>query len=109
MSEITIRPPPQPTVTNFQPINSGALRGFCDVALPSGMVLLRCGIFSKDGRCWALPPSKQVIGRDGAVQRNPDGKAKYEPTVSFTDRATADRWSTAVIEAFLVAHPGALA
>lgn len=96
-------------VDNFKPVQSGALVGFLDVILPSGLVLLRCQIFAKDDRAWAAPPAKQVIGRDGVVQRTPDGKVRYEPTVSFTDRPTQDRWSTAVIAAFKLAYPEVLA
>jgi hypothetical protein len=96
------------TISGFKPINAGALRGFADVQLPSGMLLHRCSIFAKDGKAWASPPSKQVIGRDGTVQKTAEGKARYEPTVSFIDRATGERWSAAVIEALRTAEPGAL-
>jgi hypothetical protein len=98
----------QITVEAFKPINAGAMRGFCDVTLPSGMVLHRCSIFTKDGKSWASPPSKQVIGRDGTVQKAADGKTRYEPTVSFVDRATQERWSAAVIEALRLVEPEAL-
>ncbi len=97
------------TITDFKPVAAGALRGFCDVTMPSGMTLHRCGIFAKDGRTCAAPPSKQVIGRDGTVQRDASGKTRYEPTVSFADRPTQERWSSAVIEALRMAHPEALA
>ena len=97
------------TISDFKPLAAGAMRGICDVTMPSGMTLHRCGIFAKDGRAWASPPSKQVIGRDGAVQRDANGKTRYEPTVSFADRPTQERWSTAVIEALRLAHPEALA
>jgi hypothetical protein len=103
------RPPARITIAAFSPMNAGALRGFADVTLPSGMLLYRCSIFAKDGRAWASPPSKQIIGRDGVVQRDANGKVRYEPTVSFVDRSTADRWSVAVIDALLVSHPEALA
>jgi hypothetical protein len=96
------------TVEDFKPINAGAMRGFVDVHLPSGMVLHRCSIFAKDDKAWASPPSKQVIGRDGVVQKTAEGKTRYEPTVSFADRATQERWSAAVIEALKLADPGAL-
>jgi hypothetical protein len=96
------------TVKDFKPINAGAMRGFVDVHLPSGMVLHRCTIFAKDEKAWASPPSKQVIARDGTVQKTADGKTRYEPTVSFIDRATQERWSAAVIEALRATHPEAL-
>jgi hypothetical protein len=92
-------------VTNFRAIQAGALVGFADVALPSGMILHRCSIFAKDDRAWASPPSKPIIGRDGTAQRTSDAKVRYEPTVSFTDRWTAERWSTAVVEALRAEHP----
>jgi hypothetical protein len=95
-------------VKDFKPVSAGAMRGFADVYLPSGMVLHRCSIFAKDGKVWASPPSKQVVGRDGVAQKTADGKTRYEPTVSFVDRSTQERWSTAVIEALKLANPGAL-
>ena len=97
------------TISDFKPILAGALIGFLDTHHPSGTTFHRCGIFRKDGRVWATPPSKQVIGRDGMVQRTQDGKTKYEPTVSFVHRATQERWSNAVIAALRLAHPDVLA
>jgi hypothetical protein len=97
------------TISDFKPIRAGAMRGFADVHLPSGMVLHRCGIFAKNDKAWASPPSKQVVARDGSVQKTADGKTRYEATVSFIDRATQERWSSAVIEALRLAHPEALA
>jgi hypothetical protein len=101
--------PPAFAVANFKPTAAGALRGFVHVTLPSGMVLHRCSIFAKDGKAWASPPSKQVIGRDGTVQKTADGKTRYEPVVSFTDRATGERWSAAVVKAIRAADLEALA
>ncbi len=95
-------------IDDFKPITAGAMRGFVDVTMPSGMRLHRCGIFLKEGKAWAGPPSKQVIGRDGLVQRAADGKPRYEATVSFVDRATQERWSDSIIEALRLAHPEAL-
>ena len=95
-------------VADFKPIRAGALIGFCDVHLPSGMVLHRCSIFAKDDKAWAAPPAKQVVGKDGTVQKTTAGKARYEATVSFADRATQERWSNAVIEAINLTYPAAL-
>ena len=96
------------TISDFKPISAGALIGFLDTHHPSGTTFHRCGIFQKDGRVWAAAPSKQVIGRDGAVQRTADGKARYEPCVSFVDRATQERWSNAAVAALRLAHPEVL-
>jgi hypothetical protein len=104
----TLTRPATMTAHNFKAMAAGAMRGVFDVTLASGMVLHRCSLFVKDGRTWASPPSKQIIGRDGMVQRTQDGKTKYEPTVSFVDRATQERWSAAAIEALRIANPDAL-
>lgn len=103
------RGPATVEVSDFKPLQAGSLVGFCDVHQPSGMTLLRCGIFQKDGRIWAAPPSKQIVGRDGAMRRSSDGKAQYEQTATFADRATRARWSDAVIAALKAAYPEALA
>ena len=89
-------------------VSTGPLRGFAVVHLPSGMILHGCSIFSKDGKVWAAPPSKQVVGRDGTVQKNRDGKTLYDPVVSFVARATQERWSAMVIEALQADFPEAL-
>jgi len=99
---------PSLTVANFKPVLSGAMIGFYDVTLPSGMVLYRCSAFAKGGRVWAAPPSKQVIARDGSVLRGPDGKAKYEQVVDFVDRRTRERWSEHVVAALRETFPNAL-
>jgi hypothetical protein len=96
------------TVREFRALSAGALRGFIDVHLPSGMILHGCSIFAKDDRVWAAPPVKPVVGRDGVVQKNRDGKTRYETTVSFVDRPTQERWSAAVIEALRLDYPAAL-
>jgi hypothetical protein len=41
------------------------------------------------------------------VQRTADGRTRYEPTVSFKDRWTQERWSTAVVDALRAEHPDA--
>jgi hypothetical protein len=85
-------------ISDAKTVVSGALRGFCTVTMPSGMVLHQVGIFAKDGQVWAGPPSKQRIGRDGVAMKN-NGKAVYEPVVGFVDKVTQQRWSDAVIAA----------
>jgi hypothetical protein len=109
MSDTTTMTRSAMTVTNFEPMSAGTMRGVCNVTSPSGMVLHRRGIFAEDGKARASPPSKQVIGRDGTVQQTADGKVRYEQTGSFIDRATGDRWSDQVIEALLIGEPEALA
>ncbi len=102
-------PAPGLVIDAFQPMTVGALKGFADISMGSGLRLLRCSVFLKDGRSWVAPPARQIVGRDGVALRTSDGRPRYEPCVSFRDRATADRWSGAVIAALRVAFPEALA
>lgn len=97
------------TVTNYKPLSAGAMIGTLDAELPSGVILRRCTVFSKDGKAWVAPPAKQIVGRDGTVQKTADGKNRYEAVVCFVDRATETRWSDQVIEALRVVAPEALA
>ena len=96
------------TVSDFKPVVSGSLRGFSQVGLPSGTIMHGCGIFEKDGRWWASPPAKPALSKDGTVQRDSNGKKRYEPAVSFVDRATEQRWSAAIIEALRATFPEVL-
>jgi hypothetical protein len=57
---------------------------------------------------WASPPSKPMIGRDGAALTDAKGKARYSPIIEFTTREIRDRFSAAVIEALRVSHPEVL-
>ena len=58
-----------PTMINadFKPLAAGAMRSFCNAIAPSVMTLHRFDIFSKDGRAWVSPPSKQIIERECTV------------------------------------------
>lgn len=104
-----VQPPPmRPIIKEFTALPTGAMVGIADVQLPSGMVLHRCAIFNKDGKQWAMPPGRPMLDRDGRVLKNESGKAKYEPTVSFADRTTQDRWSAAVIDALRADRPEVL-
>ena len=96
-------------IEEFTAVVRNTLRGFCRVRLPSGMVLHDVAIHQKNGKAWASPSSKPMIGRDGTVMGTADGKIQYTSVVSFTSRELHDRWSAAVIEALLARYPDALA
>jgi hypothetical protein len=84
---------------------SGALRGFLDCELPSGMICHECGVFEQNGKWWASPASKPQVGRDGSVLKEANGKTKYTPIVTFTDKGRRDLWSNSVIAALRAARP----
>lgn len=95
------------TVTAFKPVTSGALRGFCTVRLGIGLTIAEVGIFESHGKRWCALPSKPQVGRDGQVLTDANGKRLYTPLMNWSDRAQSDRFSEAVIDALLLAHPDA--
>src|SRR5690242_2445521 len=96
---------PPITVSEWKPRQSGSLRGFCTVQLPSGMILHEVSIHARNGSWWASPASKPMIGKDGTALRDADGKTRNAPVVSFDNKQTRDRLSQSVVEALHRAHP----
>jgi hypothetical protein len=92
-------------ILDWTPRSSGMLRGFLDVEFPSGLVFHECGVFEQNGKWWASPASKPQVGRDGTVLKEANGKTKYSPVVTFTDKARRELWSNAVIAALRAVRP----
>ena len=95
-------------IEEFRPVAKGALRGWITVMQPSGQRIHDCGLFVRDGRWWVSPPSKPHIGRDGAQLKDPSGKLRWDPVVSFGSRVAAERWASAVLAALRTSHPQVL-
>ncbi len=95
-------------VTEWKPLHRNSMRGFMTATLPSGMVLHDIVVHVSDGKPWAAPPSKPMIGRDGVVMKDATGKARYSPIISFADKPTRERWSCSMIAALTAAYPDAL-
>jgi hypothetical protein len=79
------------TISNARKLNKGALIGFFDVQLPSGIKLNGCTLLSKkdgSGRFIGLP-SKEFVKSDGT-------KA-YQPVVEIPDREARDKFTSAVL------------
>ena len=95
-------------ISNWKPLRKESLRGFLTATLPSGMVLHEISVLVSNGKAWASPPSKPMVGRDGKVLVGDNGKPRYAQLIEFTDKATRDRFSAAVLAALLGAHPEAL-
>lgn len=96
-----------PVILDFRPLLKGSLRGFAKVQLPSGMILNDVQLMHSSASWWASPPSRPMIGRDGTVLRDANGKIRYSPIVEFTSREIRDRWSSAIVDALRAAHPEA--
>lgn len=69
------------TVTNWRPRESGSLRGFFSLVLPSGLIIHDCALFEKNNRRWVNLPSRQYESQ---------GEKKFAPLVAFLDRDTED-------------------
>jgi hypothetical protein len=95
-------------VKSFSAIRKNTLRGFATVQLRSGMIVADVAVHITDGRPWASPPSKPILDRNGSAVRDDAGKIKYVAIISFASKDLRDRFSTAIIDAMMVAHPGEL-
>jgi hypothetical protein len=95
-------------IREFRPLTRNSLRGFAVIELPSGLVIADVSVHVSHGKPWASPPSKPMIGKDGAVMKDANGKVRYVPIIEFRDKETRDRWSNAVIEAVRAANPEAV-
>lgn len=97
-----------PRVLEFKPLAKNSLRGFATVEFPSGLIMSDVSVHVSHGRPWASPPSRPMIDREGQAMRDGEGKLRYSPVVTFTDKAVRGRWSDSVIAAIRAAHPDAL-
>ncbi len=94
-------------ILDWREMRRNSLLGFAKVEFPSGMVISDVTILQGEKGPWASPPSKPMVGRDGTVMKDDNGKVRYVPIIEFTDKATRNRWSDSVIEAMRAAHPEA--
>lgn len=91
---------------DFRAFTKNTLRGFATVELPSGIVIHDASVHTKNGKSWvAMPAAPQT--NNGTV-RMVDGKPQYKKILEWKDRDLSDRFSEAVVEAVLAAHPSAL-
>ena len=96
-------------ILDWREMRRNSLLGFAKVEFPSGMIVSDVTLLQGEKGPWASPPSKPMIGRDGAVMKDDAGKVRYVPIIEFVDKATRNRWSDSVIEALRAAHPEVLA
>jgi DNA-binding cell septation regulator SpoVG len=91
----------------WRPYVSGGLRGFARIELDVGLVIPNIRILVGSNGPFATLPEQPVI-KDGQVQRDDAARPVYVPTVSWKDRATGDKFSSAVISLLLAQYPNAL-
>ena len=95
------------TLEAFKPMVKGTLRGFATVRLPNGLTIADIQVCTSHGKVWASLPSKPVLDHDGRHIEKA-GKKQYAAILQWADRATANRWSAAIVELVRAAHPDVL-
>jgi hypothetical protein len=95
-------------VEEFKPVVKNTLRGFARVRFASGLVMHEVSLHISNGRVWASPPSKPMVGGDGTVMRDAEGKQRWQPLITFSDKGVRDRWSAQIVDAVHEAYPEAL-
>jgi hypothetical protein len=96
-------------IQDFTPMPRNTLLGFATIQAPSGMILHDVTVHRQGDSVGALPASKPMLGRDGMQLKDPNGKLRWQPIVSFKDKPTRDRWSRAVVEALRQQRPEVIA
>jgi DNA-binding cell septation regulator SpoVG len=79
------------TIQSFKPYQKKTLRGFLDVATPSGMIIHGVTLHENGRSRWIGLPARQF---------EKDEKTGWAPIVEFVDRDAADRFRDGVLEAF---------
>src|SRR5690242_5343358 len=74
-----------------------SLRGFPTVWMPDGLVIANVPVCTACGKSWAALPAKPVLASGGRYVEKA-GKKQYVAVLKSVDRATADRWSAAIVE-----------
>lgn len=78
-------------ISEWKSHNRKTLRGFFTATLPSGMILHDLSLHEKPDARWINTPSREWTDQNGDTQ--------YSPMITFTDRATANRFRDTMLAA----------
>ena len=93
-------------IADLKSRESGTLKAFFTVHLPSGLTLHELMLHERDGSWWLSFPAKPMLGPDGAALRDERGKVRYSaPLIEFTSAQTRSRFIEQVLEALRQAQP----
>lgn len=85
---------------NWRPVAKGALLGFVDFELPSGLILRGCTLMATTGRRWIGLPGRPRIDAEGRHLRDPaSGKGLWVPVVEIPDPDTRVRFYSQALAA----------
>ena len=90
---------PRAAALNPRRHEKNTLKGFFDLALPSGMVVKGCTLHVKGDRVWVGLPGRQYV--DGA------GATTWANIIDFSDRASKDRFQKIAVDAAAEIFPEA--
>jgi hypothetical protein len=101
-------PPRRMRLRSFKPLVRGALRGFCTVVLPCGLVIHGVGVFGGKKGPFALLPRKPVLDRTGRHVKPNGVRGRYAAVLEWCDRDPSTWWFSAVTELIRAKYPDAL-
>lgn len=84
--------------TNWKPFVKNTLRRFCDLKLPSGMIVRGCTLHEKGERHWVGLPANQYAKTDGTTE--------WAAIVDFSDKETSRRFNDTAVAAALEVENG---
>jgi hypothetical protein len=84
---------------SWRPHQAGTLRGFCDIELPSGLVLCDISVHESAGQRWANPAGIPALDADRRQRLGPNGKPDYRPSARFAHSGARERFRAAVLAA----------
>jgi hypothetical protein len=89
----------------WRPLKRNSLRGFATIRLGKFLKISDIAIHASHGRRWAQLPSKPQV-ENGVHVKDQNGKPKWVPILSWTERDVGDRFSEALIRGIEAKHPG---
>jgi hypothetical protein len=79
-------------ISDWRPFTKNTLRGFFTISTPSGMVIHGGTLHRKGCSRWIGMPAQKFVKEDGSTS--------YTSVIKFVDRAMADKFRDAVLDAF---------
>jgi hypothetical protein len=76
---------------NWKPYEKNTLRGFCDISLPSGLIITGCSLHEQDGKRWVALPARPY--------QKSDGTTNYVNILDFTNAAAKSRFQASALRA----------
>lgn len=85
-----------------------SLRGFVTVELPNGLVIKHISVLDGRNGPWCSLPAKPAFDRDMKPKLGQNGRPLYSQILEWNSRELHSRFSEALLELLLAAHPDAL-